>query len=46
MFLLKFIRRLPQSMMTSGDCGTGVTIRYEEPDSSGTFTGDVECTLA
>jgi hypothetical protein len=29
----------------SGDCGTGVTVTYEEPFGSGTFTGDVTCTL-
>ena len=29
----------------SGDCGTGVIIRYEEPDVTSTFTGNVECTL-
>jgi hypothetical protein len=29
----------------SGDCGPGVTVTYEEPFGSGTFTGDVTCTL-
>lgn len=35
-----------QQFTVSGECGTGVTIRYEEPDAIGTFTGNVECTLA
>ncbi|MGI0002469.1 MAG: hypothetical protein ACRD42_05260 [Nitrososphaeraceae archaeon] len=35
-----------QPFTLSGDCGNDVIIRYEEPESSGTFTGDVECTLA
>jgi hypothetical protein len=30
----------------SGDCGDGVTITYRDPLSVGTFTGDVDCTLA
>ena len=34
-----------QQFTVSGDCGTGVIITYEEPDASGTFTGNVECTL-
>jgi hypothetical protein len=29
----------------SGDCGTGVAVSYEDSAGSGTFTGDVECTL-
>jgi hypothetical protein len=29
----------------SGDCGDDVTITYEDTGASGTFTGDVECTL-
>jgi hypothetical protein len=29
----------------SGDCGDGVEIRYEDTGASGTFTGDVDCTL-
>jgi hypothetical protein len=30
----------------SGNCGTGVfPVSYEEDDASGTFEGDVECTL-
>ena len=34
-----------QQFTVSGECGTGVIITYEEPDASGTFTGNVECTL-
>lgn len=30
----------------SGNCGTDVTVSYEEEDATGTFAGDVECTLA
>jgi hypothetical protein len=29
----------------SGNCETDVTVSYEEEDATGTFTGDVECTL-
>ena len=29
----------------SGDCGNDVIVSWEEPGGSGTFTGDVECTL-
>lgn len=29
----------------SGDCGTNVAIRYEDPSAVGTFTGNVECTF-
>ena len=29
----------------SGHCGDEVTIRYEDPFASGTFTGNVDCTL-
>jgi hypothetical protein len=29
----------------SGDCGDDVTIRYVDPATVATFTGDVECTL-
>ena len=37
---------IPHQFTVSGDCGTGVTIRYEESDSSATVTGDVQCALA
>ena len=30
----------------SGNCGTSVAVSYEDDGGSGTFTGDVECTLA
>jgi hypothetical protein len=29
----------------NGDCGTDVMASYEEVEGTGTFTGDVECTL-
>ena len=29
----------------SGNCGTGATVSYEETDATGTFTGNVDCTL-
>jgi hypothetical protein len=29
----------------NGDCGDDVTITYDDPFASGTFTGDVDCTL-
>ena len=35
-----------ETTTVSGDCGTDVTVRWEEPLESSTFTGDVECTLA
>ncbi|HYZ94707.1 MAG TPA: hypothetical protein VE566_03015 [Nitrososphaeraceae archaeon] len=34
-----------QQFEVSGDCGTGATVSYEETDASGTFTGNVDCTL-
>jgi hypothetical protein len=34
-----------QRFTISGDCGSGVEIRYEEPDVSSTFTGNVQCVL-
>jgi hypothetical protein len=32
-------------MTISGDCGDGVTITYRDPNTVGTFTGNVQCTL-
>jgi hypothetical protein len=32
-------------MTISGDCGDGVTITYRDPNTEGTLTGNVECTL-
>jgi hypothetical protein len=32
-----------QPFTVSGDCGTGVTVSYEEDGATGTFTGDVVC---
>jgi hypothetical protein len=32
-------------IMISGECGDDVTIRYEDPLTDATFTGDVECIL-
>jgi hypothetical protein len=34
-----------QPFTVSGDCGTGVTVSYEEDGATGIFTGDVVCTL-
>jgi hypothetical protein len=34
-----------QQYTVSGGCGNNVMISYEEPDMTGTFTGDVTCTL-
>jgi hypothetical protein len=37
---------LPVAPMTiSGDCGDRVTITYRDPNTAGTFTGNVQCTL-
>ena len=37
--------QLPAPMILSGDCGDGVTITYRDPNTEGTLTGNVECTL-
>jgi hypothetical protein len=37
---------VPVAPMTiSGDCGDRVTITYRDPNTVGTFTGNVQCTL-
>ena len=37
---------LPVAPMTiSGDCGDRITITYRDPNTVGTFTGNVQCTL-
>jgi hypothetical protein len=37
--------RLPAPMTLNGDCGDGVRITYRDPNTEGTLTGNVECTL-
>ena len=37
--------QLPAPMILSGDCGDGVRITYRDPNTEGTLTGNVVCTL-